>query len=169
MPRAGACGCIEHSAARRPQGAALNKYGNSNHERESCKYRRGGRTWRASRTSMETLITSGSHANTAGVVEPGVHLADHTSGTARLCGDDVTEYECVTGDDRHHDPNGLVVGGVTGAAVLGDGCREQVRPSMKLGMNRPTDVDELSSGCRSSSVGPAGPVSAGGGAPPPPL
>ena len=56
-------------------------------------------------------------------------------GTARLCGDDVTEYECVTGDDRHHDPNGLVVGGVTGAAVLGDGCREQVRPSMKLGMN----------------------------------
>jgi len=28
----------------------------------------------------------------------------------------------VTGDDRHHDPNGLVVGGVTGAAVLGDGC-----------------------------------------------
>ena len=32
MPRAGACGCIEHSAARRPQGAALNKYGKSNHE-----------------------------------------------------------------------------------------------------------------------------------------
>ena len=30
-PRASACGCIEHSAERRPQGAALNKYGNSNH------------------------------------------------------------------------------------------------------------------------------------------
>ena len=30
-PRASACGCIGHSAARRPQGAALNKYGKSNH------------------------------------------------------------------------------------------------------------------------------------------
>jgi len=30
-PRASACGCIGRSAARRPQGAALNKYGNSNH------------------------------------------------------------------------------------------------------------------------------------------
>jgi len=30
-PRASACGCIGHSAVRRPQGAALNKYGNSNH------------------------------------------------------------------------------------------------------------------------------------------
>jgi len=31
-PRASACGCIEHSAERRPQGAALIKYGNSNHD-----------------------------------------------------------------------------------------------------------------------------------------
>jgi len=76
---------------------------------------------------METLITSGSHANTVGVVEPGVHLADHTSGTARLCGDDVAEYECDI----------IVVLGMALSLV-------------KFG-------------------GPAGPVSAGGGAPPPPL
>ena len=39
------------STGRGAAGAALNRYGNANHERESCKYRRGGRTWRASRRS----------------------------------------------------------------------------------------------------------------------
>ena len=38
-PRASACGCIGHSAARRPQGAALNKYGKFNHARRTRRTR----------------------------------------------------------------------------------------------------------------------------------
>ncbi len=50
--------------------------------------------------------------------------------------DDVAEYECVTGDDRHHDPNGLVVGGLTGAAALGDGCPGLDAETVGLGRGR---------------------------------
>ena len=50
-PRASACGCIGHKVARRPEGAALNKYGNSNHVR-------GGRSFgRARRRMVRTRET----------------------------------------------------------------------------------------------------------------
>ena len=63
----------------------------------------------------------------------------------RLCGDDVAEYECVAGDDRDHDANGLVVGGVTDAAVLGDGCAGLDAEAVGLGGD-PLDGEVLSGG-----------------------
>jgi hypothetical protein len=51
----------------------------------------------------------------------------------------VAEHECVAGDDRDHDPNGLVVGGVTGAAVLGDGCPGLDAETVSLGRGRHPD------------------------------